>query len=592
MNDKFIIYQLLLRVFGNSNENCVSNGSFLINGSGKFNSITPAVLSKIKELQVTHIWYTGIIEHATKTDFSAYGIPADSPAVVKGEAGSPYAIKDYYDVAPSLACNVPNRMAEFEELIERTHVAGLKVLIDFIPNHLARCYHSDSAPDGTKDFGVSDDSSSFYPDNNFYYLGDQKLDTSKFADVVNGAEQQESSSLEVNSKDFIGTYYEYPAKATGNDCFSASPAATDWYETVKLNYGINYCRGGIRHFNPIPKTWQMMLDVLRFWASKGIDGFRCDMAEMVPVEFWHWAIGELKKEYPAILFIAEVYNPGLYDSYLHIGGFDYLYDKVGLYDNLKVITQKSSAPLSGHVSVSASSVTNNWQVLGDMQNSMLNFLENHDEQRIASDFNIGEPFKAIPELVVSLMLNKAPFMLYFGQEFGERGMLQEGFSGLDGRTSIFDYCTAPSVFRSLYSALTLPEQKLYSIYKQLFSIAMGEKAIKSGDTYDLEYANLNTPTFNPDTQFVFARRSRKSIRDINAPDQLIIIVVDFTQSSTGTAITLPKHFFDFWNITSDKEYTCTDLLSGNTSNILLSTNIPLQVAFNQYGVCILKICLI
>ncbi|MEG0517456.1 MAG: alpha-amylase family protein [Bacteroidales bacterium] len=576
MNDKFIIYQLLLRVFGNTNENCISNGSFFMNGSGKFNSITTDVLSRIKELQVTHIWYTGVLEHATKTDFTAYGIEADHPAVIKGEAGSPYAIKDYYDVAPSLAGNIPNRMTEFEALVERTHSAGLQVLIDFVPNHLARRYHSDAAPVGVEDFGASDHTTSFHPDNNFYYLGDLKLDTNKFAAAGN---------------DTRGSYYEYPARATGNNCFSASPEITDWYETVKLNYGIDYCSGGTQHFYPIPKTWRMMLNVLCFWAAKGVDGFRCDMAEMVPVEFWHWAITELKKEYPAILMIAEVYNPSLYDSYLKTGGFDYLYDKVGLYDHLKTITQQVSA---------AFSITNNWQALGEMQNSMLNFLENHDEQRIASDFNIGNPFKAIPELIVSLMLNKAPFMLYFGQEFGERGMLQEGFSALDGRTSIFDYCTAPSVARFLHSALTESEQKLHSIYKQLFSIAMGERAIKCGDTYDLEYANFTNSFFHPNTQFAFARRSRKSIKELDAPDELIIIAVDFAQPAlqsaiisspgpqTGTAIILPKHFFDFWNIISGQEYSCINLLSGSTTNILLTADTPLQITFNQFGFCILK----
>lgn len=627
MNDKFIIYQLLLRVFGNTNENCISNGSFLINGSGKFNSITPDVLSRIKELQVTHIWYTGVIEHATKTDFTDYGIESDHPAVVKGKAGSPYAIKDYYDVAPSLASNIPNRMAEFEALVERTHTAGLQVLIDFVPNHLARLYHSDAAPAGIEDFGASDDTTSFHPDNNFYYLGDQELNTGKFAAAERNPGEISNSSLHTTPAPLTpenailhqqyqaDTYYEYPAKATGNNCFSASPDVTDWYETVKLNYGIDYCGGGTQHFNPIPKTWRMMLDVLRFWAAKGVDGFRCDMAEMVPEEFWHWAITELKKEYPAIIMIAEVYNPHLYDSYLKIGGFDYLYDKVGLYDNLKAITQQvstavsssSSSAVSGSeliasIGTPASSITNNWQALGETQNSMLNFLENHDEQRVASDFNIGDPFKAIPELVVSLMLNKAPFMLYFGQEFGERGMLQEGFSGLDGRTSIFDYCSAPSVARFLHSNLTDSEQKLYSIYKQLFSIAMGERAIKSGDTYDLEYANFSNPAFHPNTQFAFARRSRKSIKEIDAPNELIIIAVDFAHPvlhsaitdipitpQTGTAIILPKHFFDFWNIISGQNYPCTNLLSGTTSNILLATDTPLPITFNQFGICILKI---
>lgn len=584
MNDKFIIYQLLLRVFGNTNDKCISNGSFQLNTSGKFSSITLPILQKIRELNVTHVWYTGIIEHATKTDFTKYGIKKDNPAIVKGEAGSPYAIKDYYDVNPYLADNISNRMAEFESLLERTHKSGLKVIIDFVPNHLARCYNSDSLPVGIENFGATDNpyntikggSFGFNPNNNFYYLPDSKLNLSP-------------------------NYIEFPAKVTGNDCFTASPTINDWYETIKLNYGIDYCGGAKKYFNPIPKTWSMILQILQFWSAKGIDGFRCDMAEMVPVEFWKWAIDELKKEYPKILFIAEVYNPMLYNSYLQYGGFDYLYDKVGLYDNLKAITKGYAA---------ASSITGNWQALGDMQNSMLNFLENHDEQRIASDFNIGNPFKAIPQLVVSLMLNRAPFMLYFGQEFGEKGMLQEGFSGIDGRTSIFDYCSAPSTVRFLSSLITpsktklLPqENELYKIYTKLFSIAMGEKAIKNGDTYDLEYANLNNSLFNSATQFVFARRTRKSITNITAPDELIIIAVDFSvvYNNSGSfssinnhlqiSVNLPKHFFNFWNIISGKQYKCVDLLDNTSYSTILTSDSIFNIKICHYGVGIVKIVL-
>ncbi|MEF9986287.1 MAG: alpha-amylase family protein [Bacteroidales bacterium] len=584
MNDKFIIYQLLLRVFGNTNDKCISNGSFQLNTSGKFSSITLPILQKIRELNVTHVWYTGIIEHATKTDFTKYGIKKDNPAIVKGEAGSPYAIKDYYDVNPYLADNISNRMAEFESLLERTHKSGLKVIIDFVPNHLARCYNSDSLPVGIENFGATDNpyntikegSFGFNPNNNFYYLPDSKLNLSP-------------------------NYIEFPAKVTGNDCFTASPTINDWYETIKLNYGIDYCGGAKKYFNPIPKTWSMMLQILQFWSAKGIDGFRCDMAEMVPVEFWKWAIDELKKEYPKILFIAEVYNPMLYNSYLQYGGFDYLYDKVGLYDNLKAITKGYAA---------ASSITGNWQALGDMQNSMLNFLENHDEQRIASDFNIGNPFKAIPQLVVSLMLNRAPFMLYFGQEFGEKGMLQEGFSGIDGRTSIFDYCSAPSTVRFLSSLITpsktklLPqENELYKIYTKLFSIAMGEKAIKNGDTYDLEYANLNNSLFNSATQFVFARRTRKSITNITAPDELIIIAVDFSivynnfgsfssiNNHLQISVNLPKHFFNFWNIISGKQYKCVDLLDNTSYSTILTSDSIFNIKICHYGVGIVKIVL-
>ncbi|MBR5856027.1 MAG: alpha-amylase, partial [Bacteroidales bacterium] len=320
---------------------------------------------------------------------------------------------------------------------------------------------------------------------------------------------------------------------------------------------------------------------LLFWASKGVDGFRCDMAEMVPVEFWHWAIDAVKRVHPNINFIAEVYNPSLYDSYLNWGGFDYLYDKVGLYDTLKSITRGEAA---------AHSITGCWQSLGDMQYSMLNFLENHDEQRVASDFNIGNPFKAVPELAVSLMFNTAPFMLYFGQEFGERGMLSEGFSGVDGRTSIFDYCSAPSVVRYLANSLSSQEKRLYSAYKHLFKLVMGEEALRVGSTYDLEYANFQTPGFDSGCCFAFARKSGTS---------LIVVAVDFSQTKTSLSVNLPSHLFEFWSLTPGY-YSMQNLsllpCSVNSYNepILMnfSPNTPVHLQTNEYGIAIIKITLL
>lgn len=517
MEKKFIIYQLLLRVFGNTNENCVPNGSLALNGTGKFSSVTDAFFEHLHTLGVSHIWYTGVIEHATCEDFSEYGIWQDNPSVVKGKAGSPYAIKDYYDVNPYLADSVADRMSEFENLVLRTHNAGFKVIIDFVPNHLAREYKSDSTPSWVKVFGTGDNPASFSPDNNFYYIPG--------ADYVRG------------------NYIESPAKATGNDCFTAYPSDNDWYETVKLNYGIDYLGGRAGHFNPIPKTWYMMYEILCFWAGKGVDAFRCDMAEMVPVEFWEWCIREVKQKYPLVQFIAEVYNPALYSSYMYRGGFDYLYDKVGLYDTLKGVAQ-------GHTS--ASSITGCWQSVNDYQNRMLNFLENHDEQRIASEFNLGYPHKAIPSLAVSLMLNCAPFMIYFGQELGETGMLSEGFSGRDGRTSIFDWCSAPQVLKLIDSRYgvndtLLPEEdELLETYREMFRFATTNKAITCGQTYDLQYANYNNPNLDTNKCFVFARKYTPA--DNSNKGELVIIAADFSQSMQTAKITLPEEFFRYWQI--------------------------------------------
>ena len=318
--NKMVIYQVFPRWFGNLRPSPVMNGSLAENGVGKFSAFTPLALSKIKELGVTHVWYTGVIEHATKTDYTMFGIRKDHSAVVNCKAGSPYAIKDYYDIDPDLADNIQNRMSEFEDLVKRTHEAGMKVIIDFVPNHVARQYFSDAREPFVEDLGQTDNvSKAFDVNNNFYYLPGQTL-TLRFDP------QRE--------EDFA--YSEFPAKVTGNNHFDAYPSQNDWYETVKLHYGVDYMHGGARHFNTIPNTWEKMLEILLFWADKGVDGFRCDMAEMVPVEFWNWVIPQVKKVRD-VIFIAEVYNPDEYRNYIYTGHFDYLYDKVGLYDTVRAV---------------------------------------------------------------------------------------------------------------------------------------------------------------------------------------------------------------------------------------------------------------
>ncbi len=409
---------MIPRLFGNTCDSCVPDGDIATNGCGKMNDITPRVLNEIKALGVTHVWYTGVIEHAHATDYSAFGITPDNPAVVKGKAGSPYAISDYYDIDPDIAVDVPSRLKEFDELVERTHKAGMKVLIDFVPNHVARRYHSDVAPAGIEDLGQGDDTTKFFsPTNNFYYIPRQQFEP-RFP---------------------IDGYKEFPAKASGNDCFNAFPDRNDWYETVKLNYGVDYGDGS-RHFDPIPPTWFKMLHILRYWASKGIDGFRCDMVFMVPVEFWQWAIPQVKEINPDLVFIAEIYDVGQYRDFLDRGHFDYLYDKVNLYDTLRAVQCWNH---------SAARITDCWQRIDGIGHRMLNFLENHDEQRFASEQYAGDAAKVLPSLVVSSMISNAPFMVYAGQEVGEKAEDAEGFSGRDGRTTIFDYWSIPSLRRWL-----------------------------------------------------------------------------------------------------------------------------------------------
>ncbi len=559
--NKIIIYQVFTRLFGNNNNHCINNGSITENGCGKMADFTTKALNEIKKLGATHIWYTGIIEHATQTDYRRYNIRPDHPAIVKGKAGSPYAIKDYYDVDTDLANDVPERMKEFEQLVQRTHRSNLKVIIDFVPNHVARQYHSDVQPDGTSQLGANDDTNyAFSPYNNFYYIPQAEL---------HGQFDMKGAATE--------PYKEYPAKATGNNRFDAYPNINDWYETVKLNYGIDYQNGGTRHFCPIPDTWTKMLDILMFWAGKDIDGFRCDMAEMVPVEFWEWAIPQVKAQYPSLLFIAEVYNPREYNSYLLRGKFDYLYDKVGLYDTLRNIVCGGE---------SATAITHSWQSLGGMEKRMLNFLENHDEQRIASDFFATNPRKAIPALIISACMNTNPMMIYFGQEFGELGMDSEGFSGRDGRTTIFDYWSVDTIRRWRNGGkfdgkmLTEDQKHLHSIYQRILTLCNEEKAISQGAFFDLMYANLNGWRFNEHKQYTFLRKFEKD---------LLLFVVNFDHVSVDLAINIPSHAFDFLQIPQMDQYKAVDLLSKKEEKISLLPYKATDVSVEGYSGKILKI---
>lgn len=566
MNDndnKLIIYQVFTRLFGNNHNHCIYNGSLEENGCGKMADFTGKALDEIKKLGATHIWYTGIIEHATQTDYRRYNIRPDHPAIVKGKAGSPYAIKDYYDVDPDLAKDVPGRMKEFENLVQRTHRSGLKVIIDFVPNHVARQYHSDMQPDGTTELGANDDPKyAFSPYNNFYYIPQSEL---------HGQFDMKGSAAE--------PYHEYPAKATGNNRFDAYPNITDWYETVKLNYGVDYQNGGTCHFDPIPDTWGKMLDILLFWAGKNIDGFRCDMAEMVPVEFWEWVIPQVKKKYPNLLFIAEVYNPNEYHNYLKRGHFDYLYDKVGLYDTLRGI-------ICGNES--ATNITRCWQSLGGIEKQMLNFLENHDEQRIASDFFVNNPWKAIPALVVAACMNTNPMMIYFGQEFGELGMDSEGFSGRDGRTTIFDYWSVDSIRRWRNGGrfdgkmLTENEKHLYAVYQRILTLCRQEKAIARGLFFDLMYANIGGWRFNEHRQFAFLRK---------CDNEVLLFVVNFDSVSAHVAVNIPSHAFSYLQMPQVDNYEATDLITGEKETVCLLPYKATEVSVHEHSARILKITL-
>lgn len=560
---KIVIYQVFTRLFGNSEIPTHQNGTIEENGCGKMADFTMEALNEIKKLGASHIWYTGVIEHATQTDYSRYGIRPDHPAIVKGKAGSPYAIKDYYDVDPDLAVSVPNRMKEFQELVQRTHQAGLKVIIDFVPNHVARQYASDAKPQGVRDLGEDDHNDrAFDPQNNFYYIPGKAL---------------------AGSIDLKGTaqepYYEYPAKATGNDRFDAEPNINDWYETVKLNYGVDYCGGHACHFDPIPNTWLKMRDILLFWAAKDIDGFRCDMAEMVPVEFWHWVIPQVKAAHPGLVFIAEVYNPQQYRNYLWNGQFDYLYDKVGLYDTLRSILSEG-AP--------ASEITRCWQQVDGINDRMLNFLENHDEQRLASDFFAGNGNEGRAAMIVSACLNTNPVMIYFGQEMGERGMVSEGFSGLDGRTTIFDYWNVDTISRWRNrgafdgALLTQKEKDLRAFYKTLLNMVRQEKAISQGKLFDLMYVNYDNWNFNSYKQYAFLRQK---------DNEVLLIAVNFDIMPVPVDINIPIHAFQFLGIPEVEQYDAVDLFTGKHEELNLQSQHPTHLELEALTGKILKFVL-
>ena len=526
--DKVIIYQIFTRLFGNRNLSRKENGTIAENGSGKMADLTPKVLKDLAAMGISHVWYTGIIRHATQTDYTKYGIPRQHPAIVKGRAGSPYAITDYYDVDPDLAVNVEQRMQEFEELVKRTHEAGLKVIIDFMPNHVARQYQSVCKPDGVKDLGEDDNPDhGFDPQNNFYYCPGQRF--APYFDLYNGEEE---------------AYIELPAKATGNDHFDNAPSQTDWYETVKLNYGVDYYAGCVGYFNPTPATWYKMTEILLFWASKGVDAFRCDMAEMVPAEFWRFATHAVHEEFPNIQFIGEVYNPYDYRRYL-LNGFDYLYDKVGMYDTMRSV-------ICHHAPTSAISYA--WQQTDDIRDHMLYFLENHDEQRIASDFFAADGRKGVPAMIASVLMQQNPFMFYAGQEYGERGMDKEGFSGNDGRTTIFDYWSIDTLCRAAEGKLTAEEKQLYDIYKKTLLLARKEKAVTEGVFFDLMYVNGHLQR-----QYAFLRK---------AGNDLLLVAVNFDDQEVEIDVHIPAHAFDYLKVT-EQTATATDLLTREKQGVLL-----------------------
>ena len=563
-NKKIVVYQVFTRLFGNVNTTNKPWGTIEENGVGKFNDFTDKALTEIKDLGITHIWYTGVPHHDVIKDYTEFGISNDDPDVVKGRAGSPYAVKDYYNVNPDLAVNVANRLQEFEALIDRSHKNGLKVIIDIVPNHVARNYQSLSNPKGTKDFGADDNKNVVYDvNNNFYYTPNEAF---KVPDFLNdylplGGENNVLSD---------GNFDENPSKWTGNGSRSPKPNFYDWYETVKVNYGVS--PDGKKDFEElpvgfenedykkhfafwqdkvVPNSWIKFRDIALYWTAKGVDGFRYDMAEMVPVEFWSFMNSAIKMENRDAFLLAEVYNPKMYRDYIRKGKMDYLYDKVALYDTIKHVMQ-------GH------GLTDNippiQEDLKDIEHHMLHFLENHDEQRIASKEFAGNAKKGMPAMVVSTTISTAPTMVYFGQEFGEDGSENAGF-GTPSRTSIFDYVGVPSLQRWVNNKQfdggesSKEETALRDFYKRLLNFTIKSDALM-GEYKDIHsYNREHTEGYNAKV-LSFVRFSE---------EEKLIVISNFNEKETYKfQLKIPSEIIKKWNL-KDGSYQLKDQLYNSKS---------------------------
>jgi len=556
---KEVVYQVFTRLFGNTNTTNKAWGTIEENGVGKFSDFTSKALREIKSLGVTYIWYTGIPHHDVIRDYSAFGISNDDPDIVKGRAGSPYAVKDYYNVNPDLADDPQNRLEEFKSLINRTHDAGMNVIIDIVPNHVARNYEGKSTPEGLEPFGVSDDTSVAYKrDNNFYYVPNSEFKVPEWRDGYQPLGGTSPSMVD-------GKYKEIPARWTGNGSRLAQPDANDWYETVKINYGVkpdgsydfdtlpvNFDTKDYKeHYTfwldkDVPSSWKKFKDIALYWLAMGVDGFRFDMAEMVPVEFWSYMNSSIKMKNPDAFLLAEVYNPALYREYIHKGKMDYLYDKVELYDSIKHI-------MAGHGWTDHIETVQ--RGMKDIEHHMLHFLENHDEQRIASPEFAGDPKKAMPAMVVSATISTSPTMIYFGQEVGEPGDEKAGF-GSPSRTSIFDYIGVPTLQRWVNDKKfdggqsTKEEKALHDFYKRLLNFTIQSEALM-GEYQEIHYYNKEHTATYDHRVFSYARWSEN--------EKLIILSNFDSEKDYKLDVKVPQEITSKWQL-QEGEYTLEDQL--------------------------------
>lgn len=560
---KKVIYQVFTRLFGNTNTTNKPWGTLEENGVGKFADFTDKALKEIRDMGVTHIWYTGVPHHAVVTDYSEYDLPGDDPDVIKGRAGSPYAVKDYYNVNPDLATDPDNRLQEFVDLINRTHDAGMKVMIDIVPNHVARNYEGRSTPEGQVPFGKNDDTSVAYKrDNNYYYIPGEAF---KVPDWGDGDKPLGGEAHPLAD----GQFDEDPAKWTGNGSRNAQPDRNDWYETVKINYGVKpdgsfdfeklpeeYADLGFKkHFEfwegkDVPDSWQKVRDIALYWLDLGVDGFRYDMAEMVPVEFWSYLNSSIKMINPDAVLLAEVYQPALYRPYIYQGKMDYLYDKVEFYDSLKQVMRGKNP---------AGNIPMVQEKLQDIEHHMLHFLENHDEQRIASPEFAGDARKGKPAMVVSATISTSPIMIYFGQEVGEPGAENAGY-GKPSRTSIFDYIGVPHHQRWVNNhqfdggQLSEEEKDLRKFYKSLLKFVSESPALMGAYKEIHNYNKEHTEGY--DSKLLSFLRWDDS-------EQLVIISNFSPEKTYNLELKVPGSDLENWGL-KEGDYQLTDMLTGDS----------------------------
>jgi len=583
-NVRPVIYQMLPRLFGNTCEARKPNGTLAENGCGKFADINTAALTSIQAMGFTHLWLTGVIEQASGTAYP--GRPADPPDILKGIAGSPYAIRDYFDVCPDYATDPARRIDEFRELIARCHAHGLRVIIDFVPNHVARSYASDVKPELS--FGEGDDRSVFFArDNHFFYLNDGH---------PGGGPPLRLPTAEMPGCDGLFAAESGFGRVTGNNAVTWAPSLHDWYETVKLNYGHDFTKGRDTSHLPgpdaapadVPRTWRTMDQILAYWQGLGVDGFRVDMAHMVPIEFWAWLVRRCRERRPDVFFSAEAYDndpqkltdADVLDELLRVG-FDAVYDDP-IYDTLEAIYD------DGKWANDLDKLT----FTGARFHRSLRYAENHDEVRLANPrtwgglgMEVGRPVSA-----VLFGMGRGPLMLYHGQEIGEPAIGAEGFCGDNARTSIFDYTAMPELIKWVNGGkydggnLSHNQRELRAWYAKLI-LATGTRVFTHGEFYGLNHANMGNPAFGrSDGEAVSGHWLYAFLRHDAQTGNSALVVANFHPQHTQAHATvqIPGHAVKYLGREMRKNWRFTDRLATDwfttvDASTLADPGVPLPV---------------